>query len=127
MLFSKKKSQITGLDVGSGAIKAAVITDAKKGQTLKKFGMIDVPPGVFEEGVIKDHEAAAQLIRKLFKEQDIKDNNVAVSIGGFSVIVKKISVATMTEEQLQETIKFEAEQYIPYDISAVNLVFQILG
>jgi len=127
MLFAKKKSQITGLDVGSGAIKAAVVTDSKKGQLLKKFGTIDVPPGVFEEGVIKDPDAAAQLIRQLFKEQDIKDNNVAVSIGGFSVIVKKISVQTMTEEQLQETIKFEAEQYIPYDISDVNLDFQILG
>ncbi len=33
----------------------------------------------------------------------------------------------MPEEQLQETIQFEAEQYIPFDISDVNLDFQILG
>jgi type IV pilus assembly protein PilM len=52
---------------------------------------------------------------------------VAVSIGGYSVIVKKINVQTMPEEQLQETIHFEAEQYIPFDISDVNLDFQILG
>jgi type IV pilus assembly protein PilM len=127
MLFSKKKSQITGLDIGSGSIKAAVVVETKKGQMLKKFGAIDVAPGIFEEGVIKDHPAAAELIRQLFKEQDIKDNNVALSIGGFSVIVKKINVQTMSEEQLQETIQFEAEQYIPYDISDVNLDFQILG
>ena len=52
---------------------------------------------------------------------------MAVSIGGYSVIVKKINVQTMPEEQLQETIHFEAEQYIPFDISDVNLDFQILG
>jgi type IV pilus assembly protein PilM len=52
---------------------------------------------------------------------------VAVSIGGYSVIVKKINVQTMPEDQLQETIHFEAEQYIPFDISDVNLDFQILG
>jgi len=33
----------------------------------------------------------------------------------------------MAEEQLQESIQFEAEQYIPFDISDVNLDFQILG
>jgi type IV pilus assembly protein PilM len=33
----------------------------------------------------------------------------------------------MTEQELQETIQFEAEQYIPFDISEVNLDFQILG
>jgi type IV pilus assembly protein PilM len=33
----------------------------------------------------------------------------------------------MDEEKLQETIHFEAEQYIPFDISDVNLDFQILG
>jgi type IV pilus assembly protein PilM len=50
-----------------------------------------------------------------------------VSIGGYSVIVKKINVQTMPEAQLQETIHFEAEQYIPFDIGDVNLDFQILG
>ena len=52
---------------------------------------------------------------------------MAVSKGGYSVIVKKNSVQTMDEEKLQETIHFEAEQYIPFDISDVNLDFQILG
>ena len=40
---------------------------------------------------------------------------------------KKIAVQTMDEKQLQDTIHFEAEQYIPFDISDVNLDFQILG
>jgi type IV pilus assembly protein PilM len=63
----------------------------------------------------------------LFKTYNIKEQNVAVSIGGYSVIVKKINVQNMPEEQLQDTIQFEAEQYIPFDISDVNLDFQILG
>jgi type IV pilus assembly protein PilM len=33
----------------------------------------------------------------------------------------------MDEQQLQETIHFEAEQYIPFDISDVNIDFHILG
>lgn len=121
------KNHLIGLDIGSRSLKAGEIVETKKGRLLKKFGMIDIPPGIIEDGVINDHEAVAEYIRQLFKKNKIKEQKVAVSIGGFSVIVKKINVQTMDEKKLQETIKLEAEQYIPFDISDVNLDFQILG
>jgi type IV pilus assembly protein PilM len=43
------------------------------------------------------------------------------------VIIKRVSLPDMSEEELSESIKFEAEQYIPFDIDDVNLDFQILG
>jgi len=94
---------------------------------LNKFGMITIPNGVIEDGVIKDSETVSQAIRNLFNAQKVREKNVAVSIGGYSVIVKKIQVQSMTDAELQETIQFEAEQYIPFDINDVNLDFQILG
>jgi len=126
MVFGKK-DHLVGLDIGSRSIKAAEIVDSKRGPTLKHFGIVDIPHGAIEEGTINDPEAVSESIQQLFKSYNIKENNVAVSIGGYSVIVKKINVQTMAEEQLQETIHFEAEQYIPFDISDVNLDFQILG
>ncbi len=126
MLFGKK-DHLVGLDIGSRTIKAAEIVETKRGHSLKKFGMTDIPPGLIEDGTINDPEAVAEAIREVFKSYNIKEQNVAISIGGYSVIVKKINVQTMAEDQLQETIHFEAEQYIPFDISDVNLDFQILG
>lgn len=126
-MFGRSRSRLVGLDIGSKTIKAAEITEGKKGFVLSKFGMSDLEPGLIEDGAIKDPEAVADAIRTLFKTYGIKNSNVAVSIGGYSVIVKKISVQTATEEQLQDTIHFEAEQYIPFDINDVNLDFQILG
>ena len=122
-----KKDHIVGLDIGSRSIKAAEIVETKQGLSLKRFGIVDIAHGAIEEGTINDPETVAESIRQLFKSYNIKEGNVAVSIGGYSVIVKKISVQTMDEEKLQETIHFEAEQYIPFDISDVNLDFQILG
>ena len=122
-----KKDHLVGLDIGSRTIKAAEIVETKRGRTLKHFGMAEIAQGSIEEGTINDPESVADSIRNLFKSSGIKESNVAVSIGGYSVIVKKINVQTMAEEQLQETIHFEAEQYIPFDISDVNLDFQILG
>jgi len=126
MLFGKKDS-LVGLDIGSRSVKVAEIVDTKSGPKLKRFGMADIPAGTIEDGAISDPDTAAETIRQLFKSSNIKEANVAVSIGGYSVIVKKINVQTMPEDQLQETIHFEAEQYIPFDISDVNLDFQILG
>ena len=126
MVFGKKDN-LVGLDIGSRSVKAAQIMESKRGPTLKHFGIVDIPHGAIEEGTINDPESVAESIQQLFKSYSIRESNVAVSIGGYSVIVKKINVQTMAEEQLQETIHFEAEQYIPFDISDVNLDFQILG
>lgn len=126
MIFGKKE-HLVGLDIGSRTIKAAEIVEAKRGRSLKRFGMTDIPPGLIEDGAINEPEEVAEAIRGLFKSYNMRQKNVAISIGGYSVIVKKINVQTMAEDQLQETIHFEAEQYIPFDISDVNLDFQILG
>lgn len=126
-MFFGKKERLIGLDIGSKSIKAAEISETKKGPTLERFGIIELAPGLIEDGAIKDTEQVAATIRQLFKDYGIKNHNVALSVGGYSVIVKKINVQSMPEDQLQDSISVEAEQYIPFDISDVNLDFQILG
>ncbi|MCF8069343.1 MAG: pilus assembly protein PilM [Desulfobacterales bacterium] len=122
-----KKNHLVGLDIGSRTLKVGELVESSRGYSLKRFGTIDIEPGAIEDGLIKNPENVAESIYQLFKTAGIKEQNVAISIGGYSVIVKKISVPSMPEEQLQDTIQFEAEQYIPFDISDVNLDFQILG
>ena len=126
MIFGKK-THLIGLDIGSRTIKIAEIVDKKTSHILKNFHTINIEPGIIEEGAVKDPETVSESIRRIYKEAKLKEKNVAISIGGYSVIVKKINVQNMTEEELQGTIHFEAEQYIPFDISDVNLDFQILG
>ncbi len=126
-MFFGKKTHLVGLDIGSKTLKGAEVVEIKGERILRSFGMMDIEPGLIEEGNIKNPEPLAAAMRELFKASSIKDQNVAISIGGYSVIVKKINVQTKTEDELQETINFEAEQYIPFDISDVNLDFQILG
>ena len=127
MALFGKKTHLVGLDIGSRTIKVGEVIDTKTGYSLKNFGTIDVAPGLIEEGELRDPEALTDSIRELYKSNSIKEQNVAISIGGYSVIVKKISIQAMSEDELIETISVEAEQYIPFDISEVNLDFQILG
>jgi type IV pilus assembly protein PilM len=126
-MFFNKKNKLVGLDIGSRTLKVAEVVEKASGLVLKKIGFIDIAPGMIEDGFIKKPEEVADSLRQLFKAYNIKEDNVAVSIGGYSVLIKNISVDTMSEEELQDRIKFEAEQYIPFDIDEVNLDFHILG
>ena len=121
-----RKNQLVGLDIGSHSIKVVEIDHTKKGMALKNIGLIGLPPDAIVEGSIKEPEIVASGIKSLFDNLKIKNRNVAVSISGYSVIVKKISVLKKDKADLERTIHDEAEQYIPFDINQVNLDFDIL-
>jgi len=122
-----KKNQLVGLDIGSHAIKLVEIEDSKKGKILKNFGMIGLPREAIVEGSIREIEIVSAAIKNLFKNLKIKNKNVATSVSGYSVIVKKISIAKREDSELESTIQEEAEQYIPFDIHDVNLDYEILS
>ncbi len=121
-----QKNQLVGLDIGSHSVKLVEIDDSKKGMILKNFGTIGLPKDAIVEGTIKEIEIVASSIKNLFKMLNVKNKNVATSISGFSVIPKKISISKRDESELESSIQEEAEQYIPFDISDVNLDYEIL-
>lgn len=121
-----KKNQLVGLDIGSHSIKVVEIDDSKKGMELKNFGIIGLPKDTIVEGTVREMEVVASAIKTLFKNLNIKNKNICTSISGFSVIVKKITVSKKDESELEASIHEEAEQYIPFDISDVNLDYEIL-
>jgi len=125
MIFAKK-NHLIGLDIGSRTIKLGEVLQ-KKGRVLQKFGMTDLPQGVIVEGRIKEPAVVVDAIKGLVKDLKVKEQNVATSVAGYSVIIKRIVVGKMTEEELQDTIQYEAEQYIPFDVQDVNIDFHIIG
>jgi len=122
-----KKNQLVGLDIGSHTIKLVEIEDTKKGRVLRNFGIIGLPQNAIVEGSIKEMEIVSSAIKNLFKHLKVKNRNVAASISGYSVIVKKITITKRGEAELESTINDEAEQYIPFDISDVNLDYEVLS
>jgi type IV pilus assembly protein PilM len=122
-IFTKK--ELIGLDIVRSSIKAVGLIGDKTPK-LKHFGMIPLPPEAIVDGAFMDSATIVESIRSLVEGLKIKTRNVAVSISGHSVIIKKINVPAMSEVQLEESIRWEAEQYIPFDIEDVNLDFQIL-
>jgi type IV pilus assembly protein PilM len=126
MAFGKKKNVI-GLDIGSSSIKVAELNETNRGYRLVNCAMAPIPPEAIVDGSLMDSVVIVDTIRDLIKSFKIKTKEVATSISGHSVIVKKISLPVITEDELAESIQWEAERYIPFDASDVNIDFQILG
>jgi type IV pilus assembly protein PilM len=126
VVFGRSKS-LVGLDIGSSAVKAIELKPAGKGYKVAAYGSEPVPPDSIVEGAIIDGTAVVDAIRRVFETRGIKTKEVAASLSGNAVIVKKISLPSMTEAELAESIYWEAEQYIPFDIQDVNLDYQILN
>jgi type IV pilus assembly protein PilM len=124
--FGKSKS-VVGLDIGSSAVKAVELKAAGKGFKVVAFAIEAVPPDSIVDGAIIDGAAVADAIRRVFEHKSFKTKEVAASLSGNAVIVKKINLPVMTEAELAESIYWEAEQYIPFDIQDVNLDYQILN
>jgi type IV pilus assembly protein PilM len=121
VFFSKSKN-VVGLDIGSSAIKLVELKE-KKGGTyqLVKLGVERLSPEAIVDGSIMDSSMVVETISKLNSEKSVKNSNYATSLSGHSVIIKKITLPAMSPEELAESIQWEAEQYIPFDINDVNL------
>ncbi len=127
-LFGKKKG-LVGVDIGSSAVKAVELKSGGKGGdefALLNIGLEPLPPEAIVDGAIMDSGAVIDAIQRLFQTQKIKTSEVATSVSGNSVIVKKISLPQMSQEELAESIHWEAEQYIPFDIQDVSLDYEVL-
>ena len=116
-----------GLDIGSSAVKAIELKAAGKAFRVAAFGTQPVPPDSIVDGAIIDASAVADAIRRLFEDNKaFKAKDVCASLSGNAVIVKKITLSVMTTSELDDSIYWEAEQYIPFEIHDVNLDYQIL-
>jgi type IV pilus assembly protein PilM len=121
VFFSKSKN-VVGLDIGSSAIKLVELKEKKGGlYQLVKLGAERLSPEAIVDGSIMDSSLVVETIQKLNSEQNVKNSNFATSLSGHSVIIKKITLPAMSPEELAESIQWEAEQYIPFDINDVNL------
>src|SRR3954468_15188756 len=104
--MGKTKKPGGGLDIGSSAVKAVEIKPAGKGFKVVAFGSEPVPPDSIVDGAIIDSSAVADAIKRLFSNKAFKTKEVAASLSGNAVIVKKISLPSMTEAELGESIQW---------------------
>ena len=121
-----KNKLALGLDIGSSSVKLVHLKEGKRGYQLLAWGEAPLPPEAVVDNQLMNSAAIVEAIRELVAQQKVKVKDVAIGVRGHSVIIKRISMPFMSQEDLDESIQWEAEQYIPFDVKDVNIDTQIL-
>ncbi len=124
MFFTSKKT--IGLDLGSSSIKLAEVSVSKGIATLENFAFVQTPSAGISNGDLTDTFLIGESVKALHKEQKFSRKNACIGMWGSSAIVKKITMPKTDLKTLKEQIKYEAQQYLPFDISQVTLEYHVL-
>jgi type IV pilus assembly protein PilM len=122
---SNGKKNLVGLDIGSSSIKAVELQKKGNGYHLVNLGFENLSPDTVVDGQIMELNNVSNVITSIFTEHQIKTSRIAASVSGHSVIVKNIVLPQMSEDELRESFSWHAEEHIPFDISDVNLDYQV--
>lgn len=124
--WMSNQKELVGLDIGTSSIKAVYLQRSRGSYRVAELGIVPIHPETIVDGIIMDDAAVSTAIRQLFDKHGVTVKDVAFSVSGHSVIIKKIKLPAMKAAELREGIAWEAAQHIPYAIEDVNLDFQIL-
>jgi type IV pilus assembly protein PilM len=122
-----KARETVGIDIGSSSVKLVQVREHKGGYLLQRVGILPLPAEAIVDNTLMDSSSIVETIKNLANSLEISAKEAASSISGNSVIIRKIVLPSMSTEELEDQIHWEAEQYIPFDINDVNIDFQILG
>ncbi len=116
-----------GIDIGTSAVKIVQLKKTPSGPELINYGMLSLPPDAMVEGSVGDPQSVAAVIKDLLKTKKIKPERSFASISGQNVIMRFTKLPIMSPEELEQTVRIEAEQYVPYAIDEVSITHAVLN
>lgn len=126
-LFSSRNDELIAIDISSTGVKLVELAHTRSGYELKAMAVVPLPRDAIVENTVIDSMAVSQALLDALEEAQPSVRKAAISVSGNAVIIKSVSMPTVTEFELETQIEFEADQHVPYDIDDVYLDFQILG
>ena len=124
--LSRQRKTTVGLDIGSSLVKAVELDFSRSAPTLKRLGVVPLPPEAIVDGEVMDRLLVLDAVRECITQAGIRTSEVVTAVSGRALIVTKVLMDRMDQDDAQEAIFWEAEQHVPFDIDDVSLDFQIL-
>ena len=116
-----REQRCLGVDIRSSGIRACQLQSRRGLLYLDKFGSVTLPESAIADGVIQDIDTVADALKEVIAANNIRQKRAAFSVSGNSVIIKKIRIPAMSQSELENSIRWEAEQFIPFDLNEIYL------
>lgn len=127
-LFKHKYPTLVGVDISSASVKLLELSRAGQGYRVESYAFEHLPPDAMQEKEIKNVEVLGAAVANVVKRSRTRTKFAAIALAGSSVITKVIQMNKgLSDQELASQIQVEAERYIPYPMTEVNIDFQVLG
>lgn len=127
-LFTPKGRHLIGLDVSATSVRLIDLHKKQGRYHLKSYGVEPLEPGWVVDKAIVNPEEVGDAIARLVRRCNVSTKDAATAVSGSAVITKVIDMdASLNDTELEAQIRLDAEQYIPYPLSEVNMDFEVLG
>lgn len=127
-LIKKKNKAVLGIDISSTSVKLLELSRSNGRYRVESYGVEALPPNAVVEQSINDEEAVGETIRKAVARSKAGVKKAAIAVAGSAVITKTIEMsASLGDNEMDEQIRVEADQYIPYPLEEVALDWERQG
>jgi type IV pilus assembly protein PilM len=114
-----------GLDVGSTAVRAAVLTMAQP-PVLSRAAQVPLAPGVVTQGEIRDADVVADAIRELWSRGGFRTRQATMGVGNQRVVVREVSVPALPPKEMRQSLPFQVQELIPIPVEDAVLDYDVL-
>lgn len=130
MLFKHQQASI-GLDISDRSIKAVQLKrNLKNKLELQGLSSIELPSSVFNEGELKDSAALTNALSVLLTKPKIGYFNttyITACLPETKTFIKMIDIPPMSDSEMKQAVKWEAEHHIPIPIDDTYWDWQKIG
>ncbi|WP_207060594.1 type IV pilus assembly protein PilM [Motiliproteus sp. SC1-56] len=126
--FKSKSKSLLGVDIGSSYVKLLGLSQSSQGFKVDSYAVSHLPEGAVIDNNVQDVPVVAEALEKALRVSGSRLKPAVTSVPASVVIVKNLEFSkSFTEDELEEQIKVEADQFIPYPLDEVAIDFQIKG
>ena len=127
-LFNKKADTLLGIDISSTSVKLLALSRQGARYRVEAYAVEPLPANAVIEKNIAELDAVGQALSRVLIKARTRLRNVAVAVAGSAVITKTIEMdAGLCDDDMENQLKIEADQYIPYPLDEVAIDFEVQG
>lgn len=127
-LFTKKANTLLGIDISSTSVKLLELSRSGNRYRVEAYAVEPLPPNAVVEKNIVELEGVGQALQRVVARAKVSVKQAAVAVSGSAVITKSIEMESgLSDDELENQLKIEADQYIPYPLEEVAIDFEVQG
>jgi type IV pilus assembly protein PilM len=123
--FRREESYVS-VDIGSSSIKILEVRTGSDGIELQRWGSLPTPPGAIQSNMVTEPERVAQALRSLMESRGVRARKAITAVPGPAVMIKRVNLPAQSPQEIENTIMFEAGNFIPEELDNVNLDYQVV-